>query len=57
MRDGRLSGWRQRACREAVASSLVAATPPEWAPFARRNADLAARLLGTGVAPTGFSLT
>jgi excinuclease ABC subunit C len=48
MRHGRLSGWRQRACREAAATPLVAATPPEWTAFASRNATLAAQLLTGG---------
>jgi excinuclease ABC subunit C len=44
IRDGRLGEWRQRPCGEAAAAALLAATPPAWAPFARRNAELAARL-------------
>jgi excinuclease ABC subunit C len=43
--DGRLSEWRQRPCSEAAAEALLAATPPAWAPFAQRNAELAARLV------------
>jgi len=46
MRGGRLTAWRQRPCREAAATPLVAATPPEWTAFASRNAALAAHLLG-----------
>ena len=49
VRDGRLSGCRQRACGVAAARREVAATPPEWAGFVRRNAELAARL----VSPAG----
>jgi excinuclease ABC subunit C len=45
VRGGRLSGWTQRPCGDAIARRLVAATPPEWAVFARRNAELAARLV------------
>jgi excinuclease ABC subunit C len=46
IRDGRVSGWTQRGCGAAAASGRLAATPPEWAAFARRNAELAARLAG-----------
>jgi excinuclease ABC subunit C len=42
--DGRLCDWRARACNEAAAGSLVAKTPPAWANFTLRNAELAARL-------------
>jgi excinuclease ABC subunit C len=45
IRDGRLSEWRQRSCTEAAAGTLLTTTPPAWAPFAQRNADLAARLV------------
>ena len=45
VRGGRLSGWTQRACAAAAAGWDVAATPPEWAGFARRNAEPAARLV------------
>jgi excinuclease ABC subunit C len=44
VRGGRLSGWTQRACGGSAARRPVAATPPEWAGFAQRNAELAARL-------------
>jgi excinuclease ABC subunit C len=44
MRGGRLAGWTQRACAQAEARATVAATPAGWAAFARRNAELAARL-------------
>jgi excinuclease ABC subunit C len=43
VRAGRLSGWGQHACDSAAARRLRA-TPPEWVEFARRNAELAARL-------------
>ncbi|HTZ28556.1 MAG TPA: hypothetical protein VMC83_31445 [Streptosporangiaceae bacterium] len=46
VRNGRLSEWKQRPCGEAAAATLLAATPAAWAPFARRNAELAARLAG-----------
>ena len=49
VRGGRLSGWSQRACGAAAARREVAATPPEWAGFARRNAELAARLVSAAV--------
>ena len=52
VRRGRLSGWTQRACGEAACCWLVAATPPEWAGFAHRNAELAARLVSP-VSSTG----
>ncbi|HXM57042.1 MAG TPA: GIY-YIG nuclease family protein [Candidatus Dormibacteraeota bacterium] len=44
VRAGRLRAWRQRACAEAAAGPWVAATPAAWVEFARRNAELAARL-------------
>ena len=49
VRGGRVSGWTQRACGAAAARRSVDATPAEWARFARRNAELAARL----VSPAG----
>jgi len=51
VRNGRLGEWRQRPCAEATAAGLLAATPPAWAPFARRNAELAARLAGPTAIP------
>jgi excinuclease ABC subunit C len=45
VRAGRMSTWTQRAVSDAVARDRVAATPVLWQPFARRNAELAARLL------------
>jgi len=44
MRRGRLNGWRQRPCDELAARALVEVTPPEWATFARYNAELAGQL-------------
>ena len=44
IRDGRMRGWRQRPCGAAAARRYLAGTPPGWADFARRNAELAARL-------------
>ena len=44
VRAGRLSIWTLRACGEAAARVRLEATPPDWAEFARRNADLAAGL-------------
>ena len=45
IRDGQMRGWRhQRPCRAAAARRHLAGTPPGWAGFARRNAELAARL-------------
>jgi len=44
IRGGRMSGWRQRPCGAAAARRYLAQTPPSWAAFARRNAELAARL-------------
>jgi excinuclease ABC subunit C len=45
VRGGRMCKWTQRAMGEATARERVAATPALWQPFARRNAELAARLL------------
>ena len=44
VRNARLAGWTQRACGAAAARRHLARTPPEWIPFAQRNAELAARL-------------
>jgi len=46
IRAGRLDSWTQRACGAAGASRALAATPPAWAGFAARNAELAAALAG-----------
>jgi excinuclease ABC subunit C len=48
VRGGRLSGWTQRACGAESARPHVDGTPPEWAAFAHRNADLAVRLCAGG---------
>ena len=46
IRDGRLRGWSQRpAATAAGVAAELAATPPAWRDFARRNAELAAALL------------
>lgn len=44
VRDGLVCSWTQRRCSEHAALPQVAATHPEWEPFARRNARLAAAL-------------
>jgi len=44
VRGGRLTGWTQRACGAASARRRFSGMLPEWAGFARRNAELAARL-------------
>ena len=44
IRGGRLTGWTQRACGTAAARRHLEQPPPEWVPFAQRNAGLAARL-------------
>ena len=44
IRGGRMCGWRQRPCGAAAARRHLDQTPPAWEPFARRNAELAARL-------------
>jgi excinuclease ABC subunit C len=41
---GRLCEWSQRACGPDQAAKWLASTPPGWADFARRNAELAAAL-------------
>ena len=47
VRGGRLCHWSQRACPDqATAAGPLAATPPGWAEFAVRNAELAAQLAG-----------
>src|SRR5439155_11267811 len=45
MRGGRVRTWTPRACTRARAERYLAATPPDCAGFAHRNAELAARLL------------
>jgi excinuclease ABC subunit C len=44
IRGGRLCGWRQRDCGAEGARRHLDQTPAEWAGFARRSAELAARL-------------
>jgi excinuclease ABC subunit C len=44
IRGGRMSGWRQRPCGAAAAGPHLARSPSPWAAFARRSAELAARL-------------
>jgi len=44
IRGGRLSGWRQRPCTAAAARRYLDRSAPGWAGFARRSAELAARL-------------
>lgn len=41
---GRLTSWTQRPCSAAAADSELRQTPLDWAGFAERNAELAARL-------------
>jgi excinuclease ABC subunit C len=43
-RRGRVCEWVQAACQESDAASGLAVTPPDWAGFAQRNAELAAAL-------------
>jgi len=45
VRDGSLCGWQQRRCGRHAVRERIAATPAEWAAFAQRNAELAARLM------------
>ncbi len=45
-RSGRLAHWSQRRCPPLRAAAPLAATPPAWAAFAQRNAELAAALGG-----------
>src|SRR5712691_1864042 len=44
VQSGRLRAWRQRSCAEVAAQPRVSRTPASWVHFARRNAELAARL-------------
>jgi excinuclease ABC subunit C len=44
VRRGQVREWAQAACPESEAASRLAATPPDWAGFAQRNAELAAAL-------------
>jgi excinuclease ABC subunit C len=45
IRGGRLKGWDQRECSRSAVARACAVTPPEWAQFAQRNAELAAALI------------
>ena len=50
VRRGRVCEWAQAACPESGAAARLAGTPPDWAGFAQRNAELAAALSsGRGV--------
>jgi excinuclease ABC subunit C len=44
IRGGRMSAWRQHPCTAAAARPYLDQSPSGWAPFAERNAELAARL-------------
>ena len=44
IRGGRVRVWRQRACAAAAARRHLEQSSPDWAAFALRNAELAARL-------------
>jgi excinuclease UvrABC nuclease subunit len=44
IRGGRMSGWRQRPCTAAAARRYLEQSPSDWAAFAGRTAELAARL-------------
>jgi excinuclease ABC subunit C len=44
IRAGRLCEWSQERCDPAAATTPLAATPPGWAAFAQRSAELAAAL-------------
>jgi len=44
VRHGRVCEWAQAACPETDAAARLAGTPPGWAGFAQRNAELAAAL-------------
>jgi len=44
IRGGRLCEWTQRRCSRPAAARRLADSPPTWASFAQRNADLAAAL-------------
>jgi len=48
IRGGRLSGWRQRPCTAAAARRYLDRSAPDWAAFAQRSAELAARLRSPG---------
>ena len=42
--SGRVRRWSQRACSMPGAADALAATPPAWADFMQRNAELAAAI-------------
>ncbi|MFY9935058.1 MAG: hypothetical protein WAK82_44385, partial [Streptosporangiaceae bacterium] len=44
IRGGRMCTWQQRPCSAAAARRYLDLTPPAWAGFAQRAAELAARL-------------
>jgi excinuclease ABC subunit C len=44
VRRGQVREWAQAACPESDAAARLAGTPPDWAGFAQRNAELAAAL-------------
>jgi excinuclease ABC subunit C len=44
VRRGRMCEWTQAPCPESGAAARLAGTPPDWAGFAQRNAELAAAL-------------
>ncbi len=44
VRGGRLTDWTQRSCDAVAAGRHLSETPPGWARFAQRNAELAAQL-------------
>jgi excinuclease ABC subunit C len=44
VRAGRLIAWRALPCSRDRAEAKLAATPPQWAPFAQANAEIAASL-------------
>jgi excinuclease ABC subunit C len=46
VRAGRLQEWSQVRCGQRAAAARLAATPPGWADFAQRGAELAAALRG-----------
>jgi excinuclease ABC subunit C len=47
-RRGRICEWVQSRCPQADAAAPLVSTPPSWADFAQRNAELAAALSGFG---------
>jgi hypothetical protein len=44
VRRGQVREWAQTACPASDAAARLAGTPPYWAGFAQRNAELAAAL-------------